>query len=65
MRDISLTSEELLLAERIAMYYRQPEHTSYFDKEFYFNIIRDKPKLHYVALDINRQLWSGRRKKRR
>lgn len=64
MSDISLTNEELLLAERIAIYYRQPERTSCFDKEFYFNIIRDKPNLHYKALDINRQIWKKRRKRR-
>ncbi len=64
MSDTSLTNEELLLAERIAMYYRQPERTSYFDKEFYFNIIRDKPKLHFMALDINRRIWNKRRKRR-
>lgn len=57
-----MTIEELLLAESIARYYRQPEKTSYFDKEFYFNIIRNNPELHFKALDINRRLW-GRRKR--
>jgi len=32
MNKLALTQDEMLLAERIAAYYRQPERTSYCDK---------------------------------
>ncbi|MBP1925852.1 hypothetical protein J2Z76_001713 [Sedimentibacter acidaminivorans] len=59
-----MTNENALLAERIAMYYRQPERTSYFDKEIYFEVITNNPEIHFEALNINRQIWEKRKKRK-
>lgn len=57
-----MTNEELLLAQDIARYYRQPELTSYYEKERLFAAIARNRDLHFEALDLNRRFWRSRRK---
>lgn len=52
-----LRKEEFLLAKRIAQYYRQPEQTSYCDKEIFFEAIHKNPDIHYQAIKINQNIY--------
>jgi len=64
MSKLVLSNEEMLLAESVARYYRQPEKTSYFDKEVYFEVVKNNPDVHFMALSINRRLWKKRSRRR-
>ena len=57
MDQIILSREEERLAEKIALYYRHPERTSYFDKEIFFEAIHKNPVIHYQALKINQNIY--------
>ncbi len=57
MDNIILSEDENKIAERVACYYRNPERTSYFDKEFYFEEIHRNPDIHYAAIQINQDIY--------